>query len=102
MLKHAENRWIRQKGMQYSYFLSGNAPVLTDIMTELEVWLSGMGLSKFLPAFKREEFDMSSISEINDGVLLTLGLPQGARLSFLKAQREHLESQAQKDPHKCT
>lgn len=96
MLKQAETRWTKQKGT----FNGSDCFCLLKTAQELEVWLAGIGLSKFLHAFKKEEFDMSSISEISENVLQQLGLPVGSRLAFLKAQREYLEAQSQKDPHK--
>ena len=40
---------------------------------------------------------MSSISEIDEAVLQQLGLPTGHRLTFMRAKKELLESQAPKD-----
>lgn len=59
--------------------------------------MTGLGLTKYLPLFKKEEFDMSSLSEIDEAVLESLQLPRGVRLTFLKARKEWLDQQQQKD-----
>lgn len=66
--------------------------------------MTGLGLTKYLPLFKKEEFDMSSISEIDEAVLNSLELPRGVRLTFLKARKEYLDQQVQeqKDKNKGT
>jgi class 3 adenylate cyclase len=52
---------------------------------DIEAWLQGLGLERFVPAFRDNEIDAEVLPELTEADLATLGLPLGPRRKLLKA-----------------
>jgi class 3 adenylate cyclase len=56
-----------------------------DHRMDIEAWLQGLGLERYLPAFRENEIDAEVLPELTEADLVTLGLPLGPRRKLLKA-----------------
>ena len=52
---------------------------------DIEAWLQGLGLERYVPAFRENEIDAEVLPELTEADLATLGLPLGPRRKLLKA-----------------
>jgi len=52
---------------------------------DIEAWLQGLGLERYVPAFRDNEIDAEVLPELTEADLATLGLPLGPRRKLLKA-----------------
>ena len=52
---------------------------------DIAVWLRGLGLERYEPAFRENEIDAEVLPELTEAHLERLGLPLGPRLRLLKA-----------------
>jgi class 3 adenylate cyclase len=52
---------------------------------DIEAWLQGLGLERYVPAFREDEIDAEVLPELTEADLATLGLPLGPRRKLLKA-----------------
>ena len=52
---------------------------------DIEAWLEGLGLERYVPAFRDNEIDAEVLPELTEADLATLGLPLGPRRKLLKA-----------------
>jgi predicted ATPase/class 3 adenylate cyclase len=52
---------------------------------DIEAWLQGLGLERYVPAFRENEIDAEVLLELSEADLATLGLPLGPRRKLLKA-----------------
>src|SRR6516225_7983901 len=52
---------------------------------DIEAWLQGLGLERYVPAFRENEIDFEVLPELSEADLATLGLPLGPRRKLLKA-----------------
>jgi class 3 adenylate cyclase len=51
----------------------------------IEAWLQGLGLERYVPAFRENEIDAEVLPELTEAHVERLGLPLGPRLKLLKA-----------------
>jgi class 3 adenylate cyclase/tetratricopeptide (TPR) repeat protein len=56
-----------------------------DHRMDIEAWLQGLGLERYVPAFRENEIDAEVLPELTEADLATLGLPLGPRRKLLKA-----------------
>jgi len=56
-----------------------------DHRMDIEAWLQGLGLERYVPAFRDNEIDWEVLPELTEADLATLGLPLGPRRKLLKA-----------------
>ena len=54
-------------------------------MSDLQQWLTGLGLERFAEAFEREEVTLDSLPDLSEADLKDLGLPLGPRKTILRA-----------------
>ena len=52
---------------------------------DIEAWLQGLGLERYVPAFRENEIDAEVLPELTEADMATLGLPLGPRRKLLKA-----------------
>ena len=52
---------------------------------DIEAWLQGLGLERYVLAFRENEIDAEVLLELTEADLATLGLPLGPRRKLLKA-----------------
>ena len=52
---------------------------------DIEAWLQGLGLERYVPAFRDDGIDAEVLPELTEADLATLGLPLGPRRKLLKA-----------------
>ena len=52
---------------------------------DIEAWLQGLGLERYVPVFREAEIDADVLPELSESDLATLGLPLGPRRKLLKA-----------------
>jgi class 3 adenylate cyclase len=54
-------------------------------ITDIDTWLSGLGLGAFAPVFREQGIDGDTLAELTEVDLVALGLPMGPRKKLLKA-----------------
>jgi class 3 adenylate cyclase len=79
----------------YVYFgaarwqVGGQSDILEQVEVnhrmDIEAWLQGLGLERYVQAFRENEIDAEVLPELSEGDLATLGLPLGPRRKLLKA-----------------
>jgi predicted ATPase/class 3 adenylate cyclase len=52
---------------------------------DIETWLQGLGLERYVPAFRENEIDTEALLELTEADLATLGLPLGPRRKLQRA-----------------
>ena len=60
-------------------------------MSEIRLWLEGLGLGQYAEAFEAEQIDFEALSEVTEADLKEMGLPIGPRRKVIKAVRKHTE-----------
>jgi class 3 adenylate cyclase/predicted ATPase len=56
-----------------------------DHCMDIEAWLQGLGLERYVPVFRDNEIDWEVLPELTEADLATLGLPLGPRRKLLKS-----------------
>src|SRR5262249_357776 len=54
---------------------------------DIEAWLQGLGLERYVPAFRENEIGAEVLAELTGADLATLGLPLGPRRKLVKRSR---------------
>ncbi len=69
------------------------AEVAQKRQAEMADWLRGIGLDKYIPTFLKDEWDLDSISMIDEKLLISMGLPPAPRLRFMKEIKDRADKQ---------